>query len=134
MKEDKQTEILIVDDEPVMRELLAQILRSHGHQHIRFAEDGQRAIDLLASQNCDIALAFIDLNMPGFNGIEVLTLARTLRPHCHCIVVSGHSDLDHVTAAIGAGARGFIVKPYSVKKISDMLARYERERASGASA
>lgn len=113
-----------------MRELLAQILRSHGHQQIRFAEDGQRAIDLLGAQRANIALAFIDLNMPGFNGIEVLTLARTLLPDCYCVVVSGHSDLSNVTAAIGAGARGFIVKPYSVKKISDMLARFERERGT----
>ena len=53
--DEKRGSMLIVDDDPLMRELLASILRSHGHQRSEFAEVGQRASDLLAP--CSAAFA-----------------------------------------------------------------------------
>ncbi|MES2262345.1 MAG: response regulator [Pseudomonadota bacterium] len=123
-------DILIADDEAPMRTLLASVLQSHGYRRICFAADGQQAVDMLGRDDCRIDLAFIDLSMPGFGGLEVISLAKTLRPQCYCVVVSGNSELSNVMAAIQGGARGFIVKPYTVSKISDILNKFNREMAS----
>ncbi|MYN11199.1 response regulator transcription factor [Pseudoduganella aquatica] len=121
--------VLIADDEPAMRSLLTSVLRDHGFRQFLLAADGQQAVDMLGRDDVPIGLAFIDLNMPGFGGLEVIALARTLRPQCYCVVVSGNSELSNVMAAIAGGARGFIVKPYTAKKVSDILDKYHRERA-----
>jgi YesN/AraC family two-component response regulator len=107
-----------------MRRLLASVLRSQGYYRILLAEDGQQAVDILGRDGCRVDLAFIDLNMPGFGGLEVISLAKALRPQCYCVVVSGNSDLSNVMAAIQSGARGFIVKPYTVKMINDVLNKF----------
>lgn len=122
--------ILIADDEPAMRSLLTSVLRSHGYRDIRLAVDGQQAVDALGRADSEIALAFIDLYMPGFGGIEVIKLAQTLRPQCYCVVVSGNSELSNVMAAIQGGARGFIVKPYTANKVSDILSKFKRDTAA----
>lgn len=119
--------ILIADDEPAMRSLLQSVLHSHGLRHFQQAGNGQQAADMLAKDNCQIDLAFIDLQMPGLSGLEVLALAKTLRPRCYCVVVSGNSDLSNVMAAVRSGARGFIVKPYTFNKITDILQKFSRE-------
>lgn len=124
--------ILIADDESSMRALLQSVLHSHGYHGILLAPDGQQAVDLLAKNDCRIDLAFIDLNMPGLSGLEVLTMVKTLRPRCYCVVVSANSDLTNVMAAIQGGARGFIVKPYTFNRIGEILEKFGRERADAA--
>ncbi|MBA5690355.1 response regulator transcription factor [Rugamonas apoptosis] len=126
--------ILIADDEPAMRNLLQSVLHSHGLRNIQLASNGQQAADMLAKDDCRIDLAFIDLHMPGLSGLEVLALAKTLRPQCYCVVVSGNSDVSNVMAAIRSGARGFIVKPYTVNKVSDILQKFCRDWAELAAA
>lgn len=124
--------ILIADDEPAMRSLLQSVLHNHGFRQFQQAGNGQLAADLLAKDNCKIDLAFIDLQMPGLSGLEVLALAKTLRPQCYCVVVSANSELSNVMATIKSGARGFIVKPYTYNKISDILEKFGREWAGAA--
>lgn len=125
MSDLRQTGILIADDEGEMRNLLALILKTCGYTNIEFASDGQKAIEMLGKPQ--IGLAFLDINMPGFSGIEVMTQVKDIRPNCYCVMVSGHSALENVLAALNAGARAFIVKPYNQKKIGDILAKFERE-------
>ncbi|HEU4846265.1 MAG TPA: response regulator [Burkholderiaceae bacterium] len=124
--------ILIADDEPAMRSLLQSVLHSHGFRRFQHAGNGQLAADLLAKDSCRIDLAFVDLQMPGLSGLEVLALAKTLRPQCYCVVVSANSDLSNVMATIKSGARGFIVKPYTFNKITDILEKFGREWAAAA--
>jgi DNA-binding NtrC family response regulator len=124
-------DILVADDEPAMRTLLSSVLREYGYRRIRFAEDGQQAVDMLGRNDCQIDLAFIDLTMPGYGGLEVIAMAKALRPQCYCVVVSGNSDLSSVMAAIQGGARGFIVKPYTAGKVNDILTKFQRDLAAG---
>jgi two-component system, chemotaxis family, chemotaxis protein CheY len=121
--------ILVADDEGEMRSLLGLILRSCGYPNILYASDGPSAIAALQSQL--IQIAFIDINMPGEDGISVLKRARAIAPACFCVIVSAHSGLQNVRAAIAAGAKGFIVKPYTEQKIVDVLTKYERVVAAG---
>ena len=114
--------VLIADDEPLMRQLLASILRSMGYANLLHAADGPQAV---AAINDDgVQIAFLDIDMPGFTGIEVLEIAKSTRPDCFFVVVSSHSGLDNVLAALNCGARGFIVKPYNAQKIHDVLLKF----------
>lgn len=115
--------VLIADDEPLMRQLLASILRSMGYQNIAYASDGPKAVEAINDDG--IQIAFLDIDMPGFTGLEVLALARNTRPDCFIVIVSSHSGLDNVLAALNGGARGFIVKPYNAQKIHDVLLKFK---------
>lgn len=119
----KKIEILVADDEREMRQILGFILKSHGYDNISYAVDGPSAITLM--QNKNIQLGFIDIDMPGLDGISVVRQAREIRPSCYCIMVSGLSSVRDVKAALEAGASGFIVKPYSAQKILTMLTKFE---------
>ncbi|MBC7861198.1 MAG: response regulator [Burkholderiaceae bacterium] len=122
-----KVEILIADDEAEMRNLLAAILRSRGYSNIEHAADGVQASMALERAAPAPRLAFLDINMPGRSGIEVLVRAQTSRPACFCVMVSGKSAMESVLSALGKGARGFVVKPYNIKKITDVLDKFERE-------
>jgi len=116
--------VLIADDEPLMRQLLASILRSMGYTNIQQAGDGPQAVAAINDDGVDIA--FLDIDMPGFTGLEVLDIARNTRPDCFFVIVSSHSGLDNVLAALNSGARGFIVKPYNAQKIHDVLLKFKK--------
>ena len=114
--------VLIADDESLMRQLLASILRSMGYQNIKFAADGPQAVEAINDDG--IQIAFLDIDMPGFTGLEVLGIVKETRPDCFLVIVSAHSALDNVMASLSAGARGFIVKPYNAQKIHDVLLKF----------
>lgn len=126
----KDIGILIADDEGEMRNLLASILRSCGYWAIGYASDGSQALATLEQEGSAVGIAFLDINMPGLTGIEVVLRARASRPDCFCVIVSAHSALENVLAALEAGARGFIVKPYNIRKIAEVLDKYARESAA----
>jgi len=120
-----QVAVLIADDEPLMRQLLASILRSMGYARISEAADGPQALEAIKDDG--VQIAFLDIDMPGFTGIEVMEIARSTRPDCFFVIVSSHSGLDNVLAALNCGARGFIVKPYNAQKIHDVLLKFAQQ-------
>ena len=108
---DKQASILLVEDNPALREVIAQILNVLGYSNVTEAVDGQVALDLLARREFDLIL--LDIEMPRVNGFEVLaTLKRDpARRHLPVIVVSGLDRLDAVVRCIELGAEDFLPKP-----------------------
>ena len=114
--------VLVADDDPSARALLSSILRAAGFSDIVQVVDGHAALARLRDPD-RFALAFLDIAMPGFSGIEVLTMAKTCQPNCRWVIVSGNSALENVLAALHAGASSFVVKPYSMNKIYDAFAR-----------
>ncbi|MET0858471.1 MAG: response regulator [Telluria sp.] len=121
MPTSKDVPILIADDDPVMRQLLTSMLRGEGHTSVRHVSDGQQAVNLLTAPGCDIGIAFLDISMPAFSGLEVMAMSKSALPQCAFIIVSAHSAIANVLAAVGDGARGFIVKPFTTQKIHDIL-------------
>lgn len=119
--------VLIADDESPMRNLLASVLKSCGYPNVVHAANGQQAMECLGTPDPSLRLAFLDIDMPGFSGLEVLEMARQARPACAYVIVSAHSAIDNVVSAMSRGATGFVVKPYTPQKIADMLAKFERE-------
>ena len=107
--------ILIVDDEPQLRDLAARILRSLGYT-VDSVCSGELALKYLSEKQADLIL--IDMQMdPGMNGYETYREIIKISPGQKAIIVSGYSDSADVKAAIKLGANGFIKKPYSLDEL-----------------
>lgn len=113
---------LIVDDMSDMRSLLRATLLKLGLISVAEAEDGAQALASYQQDNVDIV--FLDINMPGVSGLELLIELKRIDPKVYVVMVSGESSISNVRASIGFGAKGFVVKPYSVDKIEEALKRY----------
>ena len=81
--------ILIVDDEPALRELTREILEMHGYQ-VFIADGGQQALQILTSETIDLILC--DIIMPGMNGFELANIVRDKYPDVKIQMISGYSD------------------------------------------
>ena len=117
--------IMIADDDPAMRQLLGIILCSEGYTKLEYASDGQQALDLLSNATLPVHMAFLDINMPGFSGLEVMEMCKPKAPDCFYVIISANSAMENVVAALKKGARGFIVKPYTAGKIHEILAKFK---------
>lgn len=104
--------ILVVDDNPDIREHLAKFLEKEGHE-VATGGDGREALELLAKQEFDLVL--LDLVMPELSGYQVLRRMRQggdeRLAHTPVIMVSGVTETDHVVACIDAGADDHLPKP-----------------------
>jgi len=103
--------ILAVDDDELNRDVLARTLTRLGYRVI-CAEDGQRALDILARETIDLVL--LDVLMPGLNGFEVLS-RRRLNPALRdvpFVMISGLDDLDSIVRCIEMGAEDYLPKPF----------------------
>ena len=125
----KTTPVIIADDDPLMRELLASLLREHGYRYIAFANNGEQAATLFEAEEYRAALVFLDIHMPGGGGLAALASARAGGSRAFVVMVSADSALDNVLAALNGGARGFVIKPYTAQRILDMVAKFELETA-----
>jgi two-component system chemotaxis response regulator CheY len=124
--------ILIAEDHGVMRSLLGRILHELGLTNLVYASNGAEAVELGLKDRPH--LAFLDVDMPEKSGIDVMKELLRADPSCYCVVISAHNEASYVKAAVQAGARAFIVKPYSPQRISDILLEYataQRSRPGG---
>jgi class 3 adenylate cyclase len=103
--------ILVVDDEPMNRELLSAMIEILGHDTVE-AANGHEALEL-AGSNIDLVL--LDIMMPGMNGIEALTRLKeseTLR-HIPVVMISALNDMETVIQCIDRGADDYLSKPFN---------------------
>jgi DNA-binding NtrC family response regulator len=116
-------DILIADDTGQAREILAGLLRAMSPAlTIQQVRDGTEA--LAAWVKHKPRLAFLDIDMPGPSGLDVLKALRKDHPHAFIVMISGYSSANNVRDSLGAGASGFIVKPYKPQRIVEVLDRY----------
>jgi len=106
--------ILIVDDEPGIRELLGQILGDEGYETQAVAS-GEEALTTLEKELFDLVL--LDIWLPDINGVEVLKRLKTAGSDTPVIVISGHASAEQAVAAIQAGAHDFLEKPLSYDRV-----------------
>ncbi|MCP4997125.1 MAG: response regulator, partial [Gammaproteobacteria bacterium] len=106
---DQSPQILIVDDDPMMRQSILDLLLAHEYQ-CQQAANGQEALDILSQQMIDLVL--LDLNMPGMNGQYTLERIKEDFPCTDVIIVSGETTFHSATNALRHGADDFIRKPY----------------------
>jgi len=111
--------VLIVDDVSNMRSLLASSLRSLDITNILEASSSLDAIEIYQNKKSDII--FLDLQMPKVDGFEALKQIREINNNAFIVIVSGENSIINVKKAIQLGANGFIVKPYKLGKIQEMI-------------
>jgi YesN/AraC family two-component response regulator len=112
MRETVTKNILIVDDEEVMREFLSEILEDYV---ITKASNGEEAIEKIKEEK--YGLIITDMKMPGMSGEDVVKFARKICPDIKIIVISGYSSLSSVNNTVGYGISAFLSKPFTIKQI-----------------
>jgi PAS domain S-box-containing protein len=110
--------ILVVDDEPVVRDTVARMLRKDGHEVLQ-AGDGNAALELLAERHDEVALMVLDLTMPNRDGLSTLAEMRTRGYSIPVLLASGYSG-EAVPA--DAAVAGFIQKPFRSLELRERVA------------
>ena len=111
----KTLSLLIVDDDPVIRRLLANRLTKENHQ-VTMAESGQEAVMILRESDLFDTLV-TDLVLPDMDGIAVLEAAKELRPAIEVLVITAHASVDTAVEAMKKGAIDYLTKPINFDEL-----------------
>lgn len=114
--------VLVMDDEPEVREYLKNILERRGYV-VFTAQDGEEGLEKIKQANIDIVLA--DIVMPKMDGIEFLRHVRDYDLKVEVIMITGHSTLDRCVDVIENNACGYLTKPL---KAGDILLRIAKAK------
>jgi two-component system NtrC family response regulator len=117
--------ILFADDEPALQELMGLELPRMGHQ-VTVCPDGNTAAAALERNTYDCII--VDLDMPGLNGIQVLTRAKEISPDTEAVVLTGKSSLDTAISALRQGAFDYLTKPCKLVELQTLLKRVSDKR------
>ena len=107
--------ILIVDDTQFMRRMLREIFEQNGYNVVGEASNGKEAIKFYKKLLPD--LTTLDITMPIMDGITALKAIREINPMAQVIMVSAMGSQGNILAAVKAGAKDFVVKPFEEEKI-----------------
>ena len=110
--------IMVVDDEAVIREGMRRILSASGYQ-VETSSSGRTAIEKIQEQDFDVVIT--DLKMPGMDGIEVLKTIKILQPEVPVIIITGYSTVDTAVEAMKNGAFDYIAKPFTSELIIEKV-------------
>jgi len=120
--------IIVADDYYTNRLLVSEILRSLGHDSIE-AENGQQALDALEKNN-DIDLVLMDIEMPVMSGYEAMKYIREKlvypKSNIPIIALTAHNPATILSEGSLSGFNQLLVKPYSINKIAELLAGYNK--------
>jgi DNA-binding NtrC family response regulator len=111
---DVPIKVLIVDDDQICREILADALATLGVK-VSLAGDGIEGLERLSQESFDILIT--DLNMPRMDGLALLQEARKHYPHILTIIITGYGSLESAIEAIRAGTYDYIQKPFKIEEI-----------------
>lgn len=111
--------VLIVDDEPDIREVLGEFLGREGFL-TQAASDGRTAIKLVSEERPPVVL--LDVVMPNLEGLEALMLIRGIAPETRVIMISGKATLDVAKRALAYGAFDFLEKPLDMRHLGEVVA------------
>jgi two-component system response regulator AtoC len=114
----KRTEVLVVDDESIVRESLSDWLSGAGYS-VDVAASGEEALQILKKKQIIIMIA--DLVMPGMNGIELMKKAREIVPSISTVIITAHSSIQTAITAIKEGAYDYIEKPFCPEKVEHLV-------------
>lgn len=115
-----EAHILLVDDEPGIRETYGRLLHRAGYE-VSVAADGDEAIGLLEER--DISVMITDILMPGMDGLELVRQARERDDSLKVIIMTAHASLNSAVEAIKLGAFGYLRKPFTRVDLFEALSR-----------
>ncbi len=105
----EKTIIHVIDDEPVIQDVLGQLLTAEGYE-VEFSSSGEEALEKQTKQSFDLIL--LDLLMPGLDGIEVLKAVKKIDPQALIIIITAYASVESAIAAMKMGAYDYIQKPF----------------------
>ncbi len=114
-------DILVIDDDPVVRETVGDVLRDHGH-HVDRVDRGQDALDRIG-QPRPVDLAIVDCRLPDISGLDLLRSIKTRSPETEVILITGHASLDGALAAMAGDASSYLVKPVDTAQLLSTVDR-----------
>jgi two-component system cell cycle sensor histidine kinase/response regulator CckA len=112
--------VLIVDDEPSIREITKTSLEAYNYKAIT-ASDGIEAIALYAEYRDKISIVLTDMLMPSMDGITTIRTLHKINPNVKIIVISGLATSDKMNAAYDLGIKAFLSKPYTAKQLLETI-------------
>ncbi|HWQ12270.1 MAG TPA: response regulator [Roseiflexaceae bacterium] len=114
--------VLVIEDEPGLREIAARILERAGYR-VLTAEDGAAGLEVFQQHGDAVACVLLDLTMPRMDGEQALRAIRRLRPDARVVLMSGYSEHELSERFAGAGLAGVLQKPFTPEAL---LARVEQ--------
>ncbi|MCA8902308.1 MAG: sigma-54-dependent Fis family transcriptional regulator [Hyphomonas sp.] len=115
-------DILVVDDEPDIRELIAGVLGDEGYS-VRTADTAERALEEVRVRTPRLVVLDVWLQGSGMDGLSLLKYLKSLDPLLPVIVISGHGNIETAVAAIRRGAYDFIEKPFKTDRLLHLIDR-----------
>jgi response regulator RpfG family c-di-GMP phosphodiesterase len=117
---DERPSILVVDDEKVIRDMLADLLDMEGF-HVRTAEDGASALEELSRAHFDLVLS--DLKMPKMGGIALLDQMGKVAPQAVTVIMTGFGTVETAIDAMKRGAYDYVLKPFKLEEVVHVVRR-----------
>jgi|GEM_PF-1268207 Response regulator containing CheY-like receiver domain and AraC-type DNA-binding domain len=113
--------ILVVDDEELIREKIVYILKNNNTQlNVSETENGQEALDAIRNGMVpDILIT--DIRMPVVNGLDLIKEARELHPEVKFVIISGYAEFDYAIKAVQSGVTDYILKPIKSAELLDIV-------------
>ena len=121
-----KTNILVVDDLKSIRLTLGSILEDEGH-NVVLAENGYQAIE--AAKQIPFDLIFMDIKMPGINGVQTFREVKKINPRAAVIMMTAYSEEEVIRRAISRGAYTCIYKPFDVEKLMTVVGEISQRRS-----
>jgi DNA-binding NtrC family response regulator len=122
MNEDKKTQILILDDEPIVWKRLKPALEKEGYEVEAFTQSS-RAMRRVKEKEFDIVVT--DLKMEGVDGMEFLTDVKTRSPKTEVIVITGFATMETAKESFKKGVFDFVAKPFKRGELLEIVKKAE---------
>ena len=122
MTEVEKHRVLVVEDDPGVRELVASHLKKRGYS-VESAETAEEVLDRIQAQDLEYDVALTDVHLPGMSGVELSRLLLASAPLHPIIVITGDDDADLARRALREGATGYLLKPFELFELDAALAQ-----------
>ena len=116
--------VMLVDDRSLMRDGVASLLRSQGHEVAGEASNGQEALDLVTEVNPDLIL--MDIRMPVMGGLEATRAIKARYPDTKIVMLTVSDDENDLFEAVKSGAHGYLLKDLEAKEFFEALEAIQR--------
>ncbi len=125
----RDTSILVIDDEEIIRGLFKEALEIQGHR-VMTAKDGAEGLKM--AKQWDFDLVFLDLKMPGMDGAELFRQIKTMKPDLLVVIITAYPESDIMARALAYGPFGIIKKPFSeLEIVTAVNSVFQLGKASG---
>ena len=110
--------VLIVDDEPIVRESIRDWLEDAGYQ-VSTAESGEEALEMVQKQ--DFSIVLLDVRLPGMTGVRVLQEMKAIKSNIKAILITAYPTTEMAVEAMKSGAVDYLVKPVAPDDLEKLI-------------